>query len=69
MHFVCIHCLCIQAFHLLTMLTQDSMGLILRELEILIMEKMHTMKDIPRVQVSDLCYVQYSEYVSYRLFG
>ena len=41
-----------QAFQLLTMLTQDSMGLILREIEIIIMEKMHFMKDTPRVQVS-----------------
>lgn len=42
-----------QAFHLLTMLTQDSMGLILREVEIIIMEKMHFMKDTPRVQASN----------------
>ena len=34
------------------MLTQDSMGLILREVEIIIMEKMHFMKDTPRVQAS-----------------
>ena len=36
------------------MLTQDSMGLILREVEIIIMEKMHFMKDTPRVQASNL---------------
>ena len=36
------------------MLTQDSMGLILREMEIIIMEKMHFMKDTPRVQASNL---------------
>ncbi|XP_065897464.1 integrator complex subunit 3-like [Dysidea avara] len=40
-----------KAFRLLTMLTQDSMGLILRELEIIIMEKMHQMKETPRIQI------------------
>ena len=54
--FLYIHYLHMQAFHLLTMLTQDSMGLILRELEIIIMEKMHFMKDTPRVQASDVHY-------------
>ena len=48
-----------QAFHLLTMLTQDSMELILREVEIIIMEKMHFMKDTPRVQASHLTCATY----------